>query len=111
MDPTGNTQNGYIAYPFLTTRMPWWSGARLGVGGSDLYGRPVVPSERLTELELAAVSATVTNLEGRVAAVEARLLAMAAEEVRQQQQQQQQSPSAPPSSPSPSAPNPTTSEE
>lgn len=74
MDPTGNTQNGYIAYPFLTTRMPWWSGARLGVSGSDLYGRPMVPSERLTELELAAVSATVQNLEARVAALEARVM-------------------------------------
>lgn len=78
MDPTGNTQNGYIAYPFLTTRMPWWSGARLGVGGSDLYGRPIVPSERLTELELAAISATMQNLETRVAALEARVAAFVA---------------------------------
>lgn len=78
MDPTGNTQNGYIAYPFLTTRMPWWSGARLGVGGSDLYGRPIVPSERLTELELAAISATMQNLETRVTALEARVAAFVA---------------------------------
>lgn len=78
MDPTGNTQNGYIAYPFLTSRMPWWSGARLGVAGSDLYGRPMVPSERLTELELAAVSATVQNLEARVAALETRMLTLVA---------------------------------
>ena len=86
MDPTGNTQNGYIAYPFLTTRMPWWSGARLGVGGSDLYGRPMVPSERLTELELAAVSATVQNLEARVAALEARVMTVMTAAAQHQQQ-------------------------
>lgn len=76
--PAVNPQNGYIAYPFLTTRLPWWSGARLGLAGTDLYGRPVPPSERLTELELSAVAATVQSLESRVSALEARLLSLTA---------------------------------
>lgn len=86
--PAVNPQNGYIAYPFLTTRLPWWSGARLGLAGTDLYGRPVPPSERLTELELSAVAATVQSLESRVSALEARLLSLTA-------------PPAPPLGPSP----------